>query len=210
MLMHVYVGKGGPDGHSCFMRLPGSSKVYLADNNFISRFAAWAAPPEKKLPTDRWMNLRLCPLKQAEIASFKLQTPKTIHEFAQVSEPAADTAAAPIKTWKQVSPTKGTVLEESKIRSLLGSVSNLSAFGVADPALATSHGLDKPSHTVWVSDTLGNSAVISFSDKIDTLEQRYVSVSGRETVYKVNKPLFERVFVTPFEKPKESKVAAGK
>jgi hypothetical protein len=45
--------------------------------------------------------------------------------------------------------------------------------------------------------------LINFSDKIDTLDTRYVTVQGRNTVYKVGKWVFERVFMSPFEKPKE-------
>jgi hypothetical protein len=56
-LLHLYVGKGG-SGRECFVRLAGSPTVYLADNNFISRFAAWNSPPEKKLPADRWLELQ--------------------------------------------------------------------------------------------------------------------------------------------------------
>jgi hypothetical protein len=209
LLTHVYVGKGTPDGKGCFVRLPGSPNVYKAEKNFISRFAAWAAAPEKKLPTDRWMNLRFCPVKAAEMASFKIQTPKTVYEFAQFTQEPADTAGPPIKAWRQLSPTKGTILEESKIKSLQSSVGNLSAQGVANPDNAGKFGLDNSSYTVSVSDTSGNSGLFSFSEKIDTLEQRYVLVRGNPVVYRVNKNVFERIFVTPFEKPKEPKPAAG-
>jgi hypothetical protein len=209
-LLHLYVGKGGPDGRSCFMRLPGSPKVYLANENFISRFAAWQSPPEKKLPTDRWINLKVSQLKPQELASFKLHTPKADYEFAQITEPPVDSTSAPVKTWKQISPAKGAPLEENKIRSLQSAVGNLNAQGVANPAYASMFGLDKPSYTVTISDTLGNSSLISFSDKIDTLEQRYLAVGGRPSVYRINKGTFERIFVSPFEKPKEPKKEAKK
>jgi hypothetical protein len=210
LLLHFFVGEGGPDGKSCFIRLPGSPNVYMADNNFISRFAAWAASPEKKLPTDRWMNLRLCPIKTQDLAAFKLGTPKTSYEFAQETLASEDTTIPPTKKWTQVTPTKGVALDESKIRSLSSSVTNISAQGVVNPENSTRFGLDKPSYSVWVGDTLGNAILVNFSDKIDTLEQRYVMIQGRDTVYRINKNLFDRIFVTPFEKPKEPKAAAGK
>jgi hypothetical protein len=208
LLVHVFVGKGGPDGKSCFMRLPGSPKVYLADNNFISRFSAWGASPEKKLPADRWMNLNLCKTaRDNNMSTFKVHTPKTEYEFAAVSQPPVDSSSPPTKTWQQLAPKKGMILDENKIRGLQSIISNLIAQGVANPANARSYNLDKPSYTVWVSDSLGNSGIMNFSDKIDTLDNRYVTVSGDNMVYKVNKGVFERVFVTPFEPPKEAKPA---
>jgi hypothetical protein len=209
LVAHIYVGKGGPDGHSCFVRLPGSPRVYLAENNFVSRFAAWNAPAFKKLPTDRWMNLNLCSLDRNSVSSIKLNTPKAQYEFALVKEESDDTSAAPVMKWQQVLPMKGTRLEESKIRSLQGGISGLNATGVANPANADQFGMDKPSYSVWLADTLGNSTLINFSDKIDTLEERYATVQGRSTVYRVNKGAFEHIFVTPFEKPKESKPKAS-
>jgi hypothetical protein len=208
LLAHVYVGKGGPDGKSCFIRLPGSPKVYLADNNFISRFSAWGAAPEKRLPADRWMNLNLCKTaRDNNMSAFKVHTPKIDYEFASVSKPPVDTMSPPTKTWEQVAPKKGKVLDEDKIRSLQSIISNLMAQGVTDPANATRYNLDKPSYSVWVSDSLGNSVFMNFGDKVDTLDNRYVTVSSDNLVYKVNKGVFERVFVTPFEPPKDEKAA---
>jgi hypothetical protein len=206
-LAHVYIGKGGPDGKTCFMRLPGSPKVYMADNNFISRFAAWAATPEKKLPTDRWMNLGLCTLDKGAVTAFKLHTPKTDYDFTQVIQAPGDSANPATKTWQQNAPTRGMKLDEGKIRGLQSSICGVSAIGVANPALANSNSLDKPPYSIWVSDSLGNSMLLNFSDKIDTLEQRYVTVQGRSTVFRINKGIFERIFVNPFEPPKEPKPA---
>jgi hypothetical protein len=203
LLAHLYVGKGNADGKSCFIRLPGSPKVYLADINFVSRFAAWGATPEKKLPTDRWMNLNLSSIKRDEISSIKLHTPKVDYDFALVSQPSTDSGAVPTKTWKQNSPSKGTILDDAKIKGIQSSIGSLNGTGVVNPAFATQFGLDKPSYSIWASDTLGNTILINLSDKIDTLDTRYVTVHGRNTVYKVGKWVFERVFVSPFEKPKE-------
>ncbi len=204
-LAHVYIGKGGPDGKSCFIRVPGSPKVYLADNNFISRFSAWGASPEKKLPNDRWINLYLIKKNRDNLSSFKVHTPKVDYEFASMSQPPIDSMSPPSKTWEQVAPKKGTILDDGKIRGLQSTISGLMAQGVVDPANATLHNLDKPPYSVWVSDSLGDATLINFSDKIDTLDNRYVTVSGENTVYKVNKGVFERVFVTPFEIPKAPK-----
>lgn len=199
---HIYVGKGGPDGKSCFVRLPGSPKVYWANGNFISRFAAWNAPPNKKLPTDRWLNMALVGLGRDAITSFKIRTPKTEYEFAAVSEAAGDTLTPTKKVWTQVAPTKGMQLDASKIDGLKTSVANIRGAAVAGPDDAAKADLARAPYSVWASDSLGNQVSIRVSDKINEEEDRLVSAQGRENIYKMNKSMFERIFVTPFEKPK--------
>jgi hypothetical protein len=95
-LAHVYVGKGS-SGRETFIRLAGSPVVYLADENFISRFAVWNEPPEKKLPTDRWIELLLCNIPREKIKSFKLEKGKTEYDFALIEEPSDDTLAPPVE-----------------------------------------------------------------------------------------------------------------
>ncbi len=203
VLAHVYVGKGGQDGHSCFMRLPNSPTVYFANNNFLSRFSAWGASPSTRLPADRWMNLNLSRVNRESISSIKLHTPKKNYEFAQVTEPPVDTASPPTTTWQQLEPKKGTTLDEPKIKGMQSNIGGLVAQGVVDPSNADKFGLDKPSYSIWAGDSLGHSTLINFSDPIDTLGTRYATVGGLNSVYKVNKWNFDRIFVTPFEKPKE-------
>jgi hypothetical protein len=203
VLAHVYVGKGGQDGHSCFMRLPNSPKVYFANNNFLSRFSAWGASPSTRLPLDRWMNLNLSRVNRESISSIKLHTPKTNYEFALVTVPPVDTASPPTATWQQLEPKKGTILDEPKIKGMQSNIGSLVAQGVVDPANADKFGLDKPSYSIWAGDSLGHATLINFSDPIDTLGTRYSTVAGLNSVYKVNKWNFDRIFVTPFEKPKK-------
>lgn len=209
LLSHLYIGKGGPDGKTCFIRLPGSPNVYLADKNLISRFAAWNAAPSKRLPTDRWMNLALSILDRNSINAIKLHTPKSDYEFALKIESSGDPQTPATKTWQQVSPSKG-ILEENKISSLQSSIAGLTAQGVVNPAFAGQFGLDNPDYSIWAADSLGHTTLINFGDKIDTLEQRYVVVQGKNSVFRINKGVFERVFVTPFEKPTENKPPAKK
>ena len=203
LLAHVYVGKGGSDGHSCFMRLPGSPTVYLANNNFISRFAAWNAPPEKKLPTDRWMELSLCNLKRENMISIKMHTPKTDYEFAATTQPAEDTLSKPKKVWNQVAPSKGKKLDEPKMLGIASSLAYFKANDVADPSYSHQFGLDKPPYSLWAGDSSGQTVLVNFSDKVNDAEDRYVSVAGKPLLYKINKASFERFFVSPFEEPKK-------
>jgi len=202
LLAHVYVGKGG-DGKSCFMRLPGSPVVYLANNNFISRFGVWQASPEKRMPTNRWMELGISPFKREEIGAMTVKTPKTEYQFELVEVASEDTTAAPDKAWKQLKPTKGYILDETKIRGLAGTLTGLRGTAVANPENRDKFGFPDPANIITM--TNGKATVIKFSDKVNEAEDRYVMVEGRETIYIVNKGTYERTFVTPFEKPKENK-----
>jgi hypothetical protein len=197
-LVHLYVGKGS-GGRECFMRLAGLPVVYLADENFISRFAAWNSPPEKKLPTDRWLQLELCDIDRDAMTSFKINKGKTAYEFALVEEPSEDTLTPPIRAWKQISPEKGIKLEESKIKSLSSSLAGLRAVDVVDPSEKSKYGLDKPSYVLRAGDDQENTAEIYFGNKIDDSDDRYAAVTGRESVYKVDKSTFERFFINPFK-----------
>jgi hypothetical protein len=197
-LLHIYVGKGS-GGRECFVRLAGSPTVYLVDNNFISRFAAWNAAPEKKLPANRWLELGLCDIDRNAVTSFKITSGENVYEFAQLEEASDDTLTLPTKVWKQIAPDKGKKLEESKIKSLSSSLASLRATGVVDPSKRDEYGLDKPKYTLWAADDSANTTQIDFGDKTGENDDRYASVEGRDTVYLVNKSTFERFFVKPFE-----------
>jgi len=205
LLLHLFVGKGGADGKSCFVRLPGSPKVYLADRNFISRFGAWQMSPEKKLPTNRWIELLISPVKRDELAAFKVQVGKTEYQFELINETQADTASPPSKFWKQLNPTRGYILDEPKIRNLAGIVTSLRGNGVTNPEYRNQFNLPASTHTIHLASANGLHSTIRFSDKVNEAEDRYVVADDRPIVFVVNKATFDRIFVTPLEKPKENK-----
>ena len=200
-LVHLYVGKGGT-GRECFVRVAGSPITYLANENFISRFAAWQAPPEKKLPTDRWLELKLCEIERNDIQSFEIAKGKTSFAFANLDEPSEDTLAPPTKVWRQVSPEKGLKLEESKIKSIWSTISGLRAKGVTDPANRGKFGLDKPKYSIKIGDISGKQVEIKVSDPVNDEEDRYLVVGGRDAVFTIDRNNFERLFVKPFEADK--------
>lgn len=199
-VVHVYVGKGGT-GQECFVRLAGSPVVYLADNNFISRFAAWNAPPEKRLPTDRWVDLALCDIPRDQIKSFKIKKGKTEYDFALIEEPLEDSLAQPQEVWTQVSPKKGLKLEESKIKRLHSGIAALRASGVVNPDLANDPKLKNPAYSLWIADGDGNMTQIYFGKTYDDAEDRYAVVEGKNVVYTVPKNTFNRIFEDQFKKP---------
>ncbi|UCC80000.1 MAG: DUF4340 domain-containing protein [Candidatus Zixiibacteriota bacterium] len=199
-LLHAYIGKGS-GGRGCFMRLAGSPIVYLADDNFISRFAAWNAPPEKKLPTDRWVELALIDIPRDQIKSYKIKRGKTEFEFALLQEPSEDTLAPPEEIWTQISPEKGLRLEESKIKRLHSTLSSIRASGITDPENMDKFGLENPDYTFLAMDNAGKSNLVKFSKPVDDEEQRYAVVDGKNAVYVVPKNTFERIFEDQFKKP---------
>jgi len=199
-LLHAFVGKGG-SGRECFMRLAGSPTVYLADENFISRFAAWNAPPEKRLPAERWIELALCDIPREQVKSFEIKRGKTEFEFALLEEPSEDTLTPPVEIWSQISPEKGLKLEESKIKRLHTNLASIRASNVTDPENRDKFGLEKPDYTIRVADTEGNSSYIKFSNSVNEKDDRYAVVEGKDAVYVVTKNIFNRIFEDQFEKP---------
>jgi len=198
-LLHVYVGKGGASGKECFMRIAGSPVTYLAYDNFLSRFAVWNAAPEKKLATDRWLDLSLCEISSNDMSSFKIIDGKKTYEFANELAPSEDSLTLPERVWAQVSPQKGPELETNKIRGLSSSLAGLRARGVVNPANSGKNGLDKPKCSIIVTGNSGNQITIKFSNPIGDDEERYAEVSGRDSVYKIDKGTYERIFVNPFK-----------
>jgi len=199
-LAHVYIGKGA-SGRECFMRIAGSPTIYLADENFISRFGAWNAPPEKKLPTTRWLDLALCNIPRDQIKSFKIKRRRTEFEFALIEEPSEDTLAPPVEVWTQISPEKGLKLEESKIKRLHSSLASIRASGVTDPENRDKFGLDKPLYSIWAADAEGNSLFVKFSKPVNDEDERYAVVEGKNAVYVIPKNTFNRIFEDQFKKP---------
>ena len=199
-LAHIYIGKGG-SGRESFLRLAGSPVVYLANENFISRFAAWNSPPEKKLPTDRWIELALCDIPRDKIKSIKIKKGRTEYDFVLTEEPSDDTLAPPAEVWTQVSPEKGLKLEENKIKRLHSSIAGVRASGVTDPENRDKFGLDKPDYTIRVADAEGLSSLIKFSKPVNDNEDRYAVVEGKNVVYIVPKGTFDRIFEDQFKKP---------
>lgn len=201
LVLHLYVGKGGT-GRETFVRVAGSPTTYLANENFISRFAAWNSPPEKKLPTDRWVELNLCDFGRDDISSFRIVKGKMAFEFANTEIPPEDSLSQPTRAWKQISPEKGIRLEESKIKSLSSSIAAIRARGVVDPVNRDKYGLDKPKNSVTINDNSGKAIVLSVSDPVNDDKDRYVVASGRDTVYRIDDATFERYFIKPFEEAK--------
>jgi len=199
-LLHAYIGKGG-SGRDCFIRLAGSPVVYLASENFISRFAAWNASPEKKLPADRWTELTLCGIPRDKIKSIKIKRDKTEFEFALVQESSGDTLTPATEIWKQISPEKGLQLDENKIKRLHSSLAGMRGSGVTDPGNKDQFGLDSPDCSVRVADAEGNSSYIKFSKPVKDDGERYAVIEGKDVVFVVPKATFDRVFEDSFKKP---------
>ena len=197
-LLHIYVGKGS-GGQANFLRVAGSPTVYLADRNFISRFAAWNAEPERKLPTSRWVELSLCSIPREMVKSFALKMNNKEFGFALIEEPVEDSLAPPTEVWTQVMPEKGTKLDEGKIKRLQSTVVSLRATDVADPANMSKFGLENPAYSVSAADNSGRTVQIYFSKPFNSDKDRYVVVDGVNALYMIKENTFNRIFEDPFK-----------
>lgn len=201
-IAHILFGKGVPQAsRSSFLRNYEQDTVYMGNENFISRFAAWNAEPSKRLPTNRWVELKLAGFEKDEASKIELVKGKSKYLFEKQQETVTeDTVETTKDIWVQVSPAKDK-LDDSKIGSILSRIGALRGSEIVAGEATKEHGLTKPKAIASVTLEDGNSMVFSFGNVADTTSNaRYVKVEGRPHVYKVAKFNYESIFVKPFEK----------
>lgn len=200
-IAHILFGKGVPQAsRSSFMRNFGSDTVYMANENFISRFAVWNAEPSKKMPAKRWIELNLAAFDKEQVKSIELIDRKKAYLFEKHEEiVTADTIETTKTVWTQVKPDKDK-LEEKKITDLLNRVSSLRGMDIISTEILPEYKLDKPSQTVGVTLDDGTAYRFGFGGEADTTSNsRYLKVEGKPHVYTVAKYTYESIFVNPFK-----------
>lgn len=202
LLSHILVGKGVPQAsQSSFVRKFGSATVYKTDQNLLSRFAAWDAEPWKRLPAKRWTELSITDTDKEQVKAMEIVANGKRYMFERLQEENPDTAAPPKYTWKQVEPTKGRMLEDSQIQSILGRITRLTASDIVGREQSGEYGLIKAKYTAGFTSDDGSVVRVNFGNEADTTSKaRYVSVDGSPFVYQVVKNNFDSVFETPFKK----------
>ncbi|MCP4583969.1 MAG: DUF4340 domain-containing protein [candidate division Zixibacteria bacterium] len=196
-LIHILVGKGVPK--ACFARNNGSDTVFMANTNFVSRFAAWNAEPSKRMPGKRWAELTMTDFDKEKVNQIELKINKKTYRFEKKEEISGDTLQTISFVWQQVEPSKGK-LEEKKITDMLNRISSLRGNEIIGNDTLKEYKLDKPSHVASVTTGDGVTASFNFGAFTDTTETtRYASIEGRPHVYKLAKYNFESIFVNPFK-----------
>jgi hypothetical protein len=199
-IAHFLVGKGVPQAsRSSFMRNAGADTVYKADQNFLSRFAVWNAEPWKKMPGKRWAEMAITNTDRNIIQSIEIKDKKKTYLFARKLKEVEDTTAMPEYVWEQTAPTRGKILEDKDIQTILGRLSRLNAKEIIGREAKPEYGLARPEYVAGFTTEDGTQTRINFGAEIDTTSSsRYATVEGKPYVYDIAKYNFESLFVTPF------------
>ena len=201
IIAHFLVGKGvQQSSRSSFVRNYNADTVYMANQNFLSRFAVWNAEPSKKMPDKRWADMVMTHVDKEQIQSIEIKAKRKTYLFTKNEEPSEDTLAPPKYVWKQVTPKKGKVLEDKDIQSILGRITGLNASDIVSRESNPEYGLTKPEYTVNVITGEGQATKINFGIEADTTSKaHYAMVEGQPFIYNVANYHFEAMFVNPFK-----------
>ncbi|MCD6163224.1 MAG: DUF4340 domain-containing protein [candidate division Zixibacteria bacterium] len=200
-LVHMLVGKGVPQASkSSFVRKFNADTVYIANQNFLSRFAVWNAEPAKKMPSKRWAEMKMTDVDKELVISFEIKAKRKLYRFEKKQVPTEDTTAPPKYIWEQIKPKKGKILEDKDIQPILNRIVTFNSQEIINDEILKEYGLTKPKYSVSFTTVDGKSTIVSFGNAIDTTSNAYyTSVDNKPFVYKVAKYNFESIFVNPFK-----------
>ncbi len=201
-MAYLLIGKGVPQASKAsFARKNGSDTVYMANANFLSRFAVWNAEPSKKMPGKRWAELKMIDIDKDKVGSFEIKAKKQDYSFDKKEEISQDTLEATKFVWQQVKPPSGDKLKEDQITGILGRLTNLRANDIVGDEILPEYRLSKPDYIVTITSDNGLVTSIDFGAEVDTTgNMRYAMVEGRPYIYTIAKYNFESIFVNPFKK----------
>jgi len=201
-LAYLLVGKGVPQASKAsFARKNGSDTVYMANINFLSRFAVWNAEPAKRMPGKRWAELKMIEVDKDKISSVEIKIKKQNYRFEKKEEISEDTLEAVKSVWYQVEPAGGDQLKEDKITGIIGRLANLRATEIIGSEALPEQGLTEPDHIVSITTDEGLISRVAFGAEADTSgNMLYTMVESQPYIYTISKSTFESIFVTPFKK----------
>lgn len=201
-ITHFLAGKGVPQAsRSSFIRLYGNDTVYMANENFISRFAVWNAEPSKKMPINRWIELKMTDVNKEDVRSIEIKAKRKTYLFEKNEQVSEDTLEPTKYVWEQTKPTKGKILEEKDITAILNRITALRGKDIIKPNNLAELGLTKPKYIASMTTTEGEMIRLEFGDIADTTyKDIYAMVKGKPFVYKVVNYHFTSLFEKPFEK----------
>lgn len=199
---HFLIGKGVQQAsRSSFIRNYNSDTVYMANENFISRFAVWDAEPSKKMPVNRWTELKMTDINKDDVQSIEIVAKRKTYLFEK-KEQATEDILEPIEyVWQQTKPKKGKVLEDKDIQNILNRITTIRGNDILKSDNLAKLGLVKPKYVASMTTTDGETTSFEFGNMADTTSKNvYAMVKGKPFVYMVTNYYFSSLFEKPFEK----------
>jgi len=205
-LFSVEVGKKPTRSVGNFVKVPGSSAVYLTSKGILGSLGLYGDP--EKPQNKHFFELEAHKCERLDVDAITLYDGDSVvalvKEFEE-PEPAADdtTGVVPeidrkIYEWKLTEPVAKTALK-TKGDGVLGSIVNVRAVDVADPDAEPSHyGLDNPQKRVKIRMQDGTETVIIIGNMQDASEGNqagyYLQVGNDKTVWVVSEYLIKNIF----------------
>jgi hypothetical protein len=177
-----YLGKNGADWSTTFVRMKGSSDVYLVGGSVKYSFYA---------DKGRWKDKTITKFDRAFAKGISLAKKDTTIQIALTAPSPKDSAGKP--AWLIVSPVKDTA-KIAEIDKILNSMSQLSAMEFEDAALSDdSMGFAKPYCTVTVSMENGDKKVITVGKEKASDGRRWVRTPDKNATFLIPKYNVENI-----------------
>jgi len=189
-----------------FMRIPGSSKVYLSQQPLLANMGIYG---EATLPKYQFfLHLQAVQESNPNLDGMTLRDGNTTLAFTKkfsVIEPAegaeADTTGTVDRnTWEWLLEGKAaTDLAKTKIDAVLNACSSIRATDVADPTVSLAdYGLDSPVRSLKLIRNLGQDVELEFGNTREAGENvtagTYMRVVGKPTVWVVTSYTMKNIF----------------
>ncbi len=156
-IKHLLLGKRGPAWNETFVRLSGSSDVYLVGENLRNPFGMHSEETTQAPESKTWCDLTLMKLSKGEIRRVEWVAPfrRVILEQQEKAPPEIETASGeeppsippPEMVWALAEPDFGVEPKQSGINRLTGALADVRVSDVIDRGNLAKYGLEVPSAT---------------------------------------------------------------
>lgn len=211
----ILVGKQA-DYRQVFARTAGSKDVLVLDKSPRRDAGLWQDDMEKAPEASQWVDKTVLGLGRENITKLDIKAPHKRLLFERREKPASTSQETPPESteapsseeefeekpgepeyeWVLAEGGGGRSFKQPGLDSLLGAFGSLTALDVVDPTQKAEWGLDPPSFVCTVGAKDLEQDIVLEGGRPDPAGDGYIRVAGRrrDTVYKVSKYNFERVF----------------
>ncbi|MFH1841859.1 MAG: DUF4340 domain-containing protein [bacterium] len=209
-VVNLEIGKKPERSQGNFVKLPGSSAVYLTRQSILSSLGLYGGPalPESK----HFLELEAQRLERDDIEAitwsdgenvvsmvkeFELPEPDPAIPDSLAMEPEIDRK---VYEWKITAPQRKAALK-TKGDGILGAVATIRAVDIVDPlADPATYGLADPVKTVTVRLQDGSTIDLAFGDSREAVDDQqagtYLRIGDNSTVWVVSEYLLNNIFKT--------------
>ncbi|NDY43034.1 DUF4340 domain-containing protein [Dissulfurirhabdus thermomarina] len=143
-LLHLLVGKQGPDWDTCYVRAAGSDAVYLADRNVLGLFEVWQVPAKGSPDPKDWTELTVIGEGRRGVRAVAWRSAEGAWRIAPAAAPggggATQAKGGPAWVYTYEGPPRRRAAG-ARVRDFLDRLFPLQAADVEDPAKAAAFGL---------------------------------------------------------------------